>query len=333
MSNSGSLLRVAVRRLNKRLLRVFSVACLLFSLAATPTCALTIIRQFTGGEQPTNAIGGNLIEVFNAACDMWELAIKDDHVLALEFGWAPVVGTFATHWLLEHDGARETRGRISFDNDLSASHFIYWLDPTPWSTEEFSSYQEASSDLGGGDIVAARFWRTALGTNLPGGDVMTAALHEIGHALGMSIGHPRWVQETADGSIRIRSPVPFAGTLLPLATNIFGVTSHLSYEGLPWGAVMQGGGDDQTRLVISGADILANAGISGWTNLNMSLAPPLQIAHSDPEAVTLHWSSPVPGWILETKDDAGPGPWRSAGATNPVTLRLLPGNCFFRLRK
>ena len=319
--------------LNKRLFRFFGLAFLLFHLAHTPASALTIIRQFTGGDQPTNAIGGNLIDVFNAACDMWELAIQDDHVLMIEFGWAPVVGTFATHWLIEHDGGRETRGRISFDNDLSTAHFIYWLDPTPWSAEEFSSYEEASADLGGGEIVAARYWRTASGTNLPGADVMTTALHEIGHALGMSLQHPQWAQETADGSIEIRSPVPFAGTVLPLATNILGVTSHLSYDGLPWGAVMQGSASDVSRIIISGADILANAGISGWTNLNMSLAPRLQIARCGAEEITIHWSSQVSGWILETKSGLDPGPWRSVGLTNPAVIKLLPGNCFFRLRK
>ena len=78
--------------LNKCLFRVLSLACLLFSLATTLTSAVTIIRQFTGGEQPTNAIGGNLMNVFNAACDKWQLTIQDDHVLVIEFGCAAAVG-------------------------------------------------------------------------------------------------------------------------------------------------------------------------------------------------------------------------------------------------
>lgn len=321
------------RTFPRRFYRIFSLAFLLCQLAVLPSSALTILRQFTGGEQPTNAVGGNLIDVFNAACDMWELAIQDDHVLVLEFGWGAVDGTFSFHSLLEHDGARETRGRILFDNDLSAAHFVYWLDPTPWLTEEFSSYEETSADPGGGEIVAARFWRTAPGNNLPGADVMSTALHEIGHSLGMSLNHPRWAQESADGSIEVRWPVPYSGTVLPLATNIYGVTSHLSLEGLPYGAVMQVSADDVTRHIISGVDILANAGISGWTNLNMSLAPVLKIARSGADTGTLWWFSPLPGWIVETKPNVAAEVWEPVGTTNPMSFRLLPGNQFFRLRR
>ena len=67
--------------------------------------ALTIIRQhippgepfeFDGlqvkaGPAPSNTIGeGNLVEVFHAAADSWEQAIKDDHTVTIQFGWSPL---------------------------------------------------------------------------------------------------------------------------------------------------------------------------------------------------------------------------------------------------
>lgn len=318
---------------NKTPITLCSLAFLILLLAATPSPALTIIRQFTGGEQPTNAIDGNLVDVFNAACDMWELAIQDDHVLTLEFGWGPIVGSFAIHVVLEHDGTRETRGRITFDNDLSASHFIFWLDPTPWSAEEFSSYHEWRADFGGGEIVAARYWSTATGTYLPGADVLTTALHEIGHSLGLSLAHPRWATESANGSIDIVTPLPYAGSVLRLATNLFGVTSHLSINGPTAGALMAGSASDQSRTLIGGVDILANAGMSRWINLNMSLAPRLQMACIDPDVLTLCWWSPVPGWTLESNSNLTSGTWEQLGTANPATIILGRDTSFFRLRK
>ena len=41
---------------------------------------------------PTLAGGGNLIDVFNAAADSWELAILDDRTLNIDFGWADLAG-------------------------------------------------------------------------------------------------------------------------------------------------------------------------------------------------------------------------------------------------
>ena len=75
--------------------------------------ALTIIRQhippgepfeFDGlhvkaGPAPTNTIGGgSLVDLFHAAADMWEQAMKDDHTVTIQFGWSPLPlgGEFTT---------------------------------------------------------------------------------------------------------------------------------------------------------------------------------------------------------------------------------------------
>ena len=75
-------------------------------ILSTPSAlALTINRQhipsgepfeFDGlhvkaGSAPTTTIGdGNLIQIFHAAADSWEQAIKDIHTVTIQFGWSPL---------------------------------------------------------------------------------------------------------------------------------------------------------------------------------------------------------------------------------------------------
>jgi hypothetical protein len=231
--------------------------------------ALTIVRDFTGGTPPPDAIGGGDLQgVFNAAADHWERVVLDPHVLTLRFGWAAVGG--GIHFLTAQGGPlnRETAGTILFNNDGVPGHFKWYLDPSPHSNEEYRSYRESSLDLGGGPVNVERVYADAAGdaaatTHV---DLLSAAVHEIGHALGVSMDNTTFLAESPDGDIDVVAPHPFQHTTIPLAFNNEGVTSHFS-PSLSARPVMIGQTAGE-RNIASALDSTAIAQLSAFYNLN-----------------------------------------------------------------
>ena len=67
-------------------------------------------------------------------------------------------------------------------------------------------------------------------------------------------------------------PLPFSGTSIPLATNNYGVTTHIHPTKIQGRPVM-GSSQAKTRQLLSMLDILVNAQLSHFTHLN--LTPPI----------------------------------------------------------
>ena len=236
------------------------LSLILIFATAPDASAVTIVVNFVGGAPAANAAGGgDLTAIVDAAARIWESIYSDDSSLVLYVGWAPI-GPAGTHTLIEQGGDpnRETVGLILFDNSGSVS---FYLDPTPDSDDEYHLLTEQFQDLGGGPVNVARLLTQPTGAAVGRTDLLTAALHEIGHALGLAVTNTSFAADSRDGVIRIADGLPYSGTVIPLAANYSGITTHIDAERVTYGSLMAGLSSDERRLP-SDLDILADAQIS-----------------------------------------------------------------------
>jgi hypothetical protein len=254
--------------------RIASVISATLAVASIPLAAdaITIQTNYrapgqslgsfgTAGTAPSNATGGGTLQTLvEAAADYWESAFADTFTLQVDYGWFPR-DSAATHRLVSQGGSpnRETAATIAFDNDGS---FGWFLDSTPYDSAEFSTFTNHSQDLGGGVMNTGRVYTGASGA-ATGFDLLTTAIHEIGHALGLASANNSFVSETLfDSQVNLTSPRAYAGAAIPVNDGDahLDLTHALLRSNRPFGV----------RRLASEADILTNAQISRFTQVNLS---------------------------------------------------------------
>jgi hypothetical protein len=242
--------------------RVFLIALILPFFCMANASAMTIVTHFIGGAAPANAVGGgNLSEIVNAAARMWESVYSDSVTLTIYYGWG-VAGDAGTHTLIDQGDQpnREISGMIVFDNSGSN---LFYLDPTPDANEEYSRRTEEYQNLGGGFINVARLFSRPVGDAVGHIDLLSVALHEMGHAMGLSAANRSFAAQSDSGHINISENLPYAGTAAPLSTNYSGIIPHFDPTIILYGCLMSGINADERRMP-SELDIVANAQISGY---------------------------------------------------------------------
>jgi hypothetical protein len=249
-------------RAPKRCQFIALIAFVVLPVFIPDASALTIVTHFIGGSAPANAAGGgNIDEVVRSAARIWESAYSDAVVLDLYYGWGRT-GDAGTHTLQACDSqGREISGLVMFDNSGAVS---FYLDPTPDANEEYRRRTVEYQDLGSGWVNVARIFTSPAEEAAGRIDLLSVALHEIGHALGLSGANAAFLGQTAGGLLRISEAYPFAGMTIPLAFNNAGIVPHFDPNKLVYGSIMSGINADERRMP-SELDILANAQVSGFT--------------------------------------------------------------------
>ncbi len=236
----------------------------LFALGAAPAGAVTITAKFISSTAPTSAGGGgNLTDIFDTAMNYWETAIPSSGPLSIEFGWVTLTDNdvLAATFIPSSKNSRYHYPPNYADIEFNSADSVGWswfLDPTPTDNSEYSTFTPSHTDLGGGTVNTGRVFTGASGA-AGGVDLLSVALHEIGHALGFISSAPGY-----SSPIKVTDSLPNAGTRIPTTTD-----GHITIRT----AVLYSSLTPGTRKLLTGVDILGVAQLAGDSTVDLNPVP------------------------------------------------------------
>ncbi len=267
--------------------RAFCALGIWLSMAATPAAAINIVLNFDAGMSDSPSFdpdGSKLTDMMQAAESYWQDIIEDVHTLTINYWWDDLddaSGTLGKHGLVSQADGRETEANVRLDTQTGGVERLWFFDTTPSNDSEYAMQQTLWRDLTGAQVAnwfngtAPEVFEVGYRGNATAGapaaaqngyDALSTAIHEIGHALGMSGDNDSTVAETGDLDYDTAANL-LDGTSVGIVVDAADDVAHIE-DGV---ALMCGGcGGTGFRRRASAADVFAMAATSDWIDIDLA---------------------------------------------------------------